>query len=105
MIRIFALAVAIAAASPALAADRMTLLLDWYVNPDHGPVIIAREKGYFADAGLDVEIIAPADPVRPAEDGSCRQGGPRHLLPAADPPPGGGRPAPEARWNACGNAA
>ncbi len=65
MIRILALAAAIALAFPALAADRMTLLLDWYVNPDHGPVIIAREKGYFADAGLDVEIVAPADPSAP----------------------------------------
>ncbi|WP_112309609.1 ABC transporter substrate-binding protein [Pseudogemmobacter bohemicus] len=50
---------------PALAQDSMTLILDWYVNPDHGPVIIAQEKGFFADAGLAVEIIAPADPTEP----------------------------------------
>jgi putative hydroxymethylpyrimidine transport system substrate-binding protein len=35
------------------------------VNPDHGPIIIAEEKGYFKDAGLEVEVIAPADPADP----------------------------------------
>lgn len=50
---------------PAMAADKMTVILDWFVNPDHGPIIIAEEKGYFADAGLEVEVIAPADPADP----------------------------------------
>jgi putative hydroxymethylpyrimidine transport system substrate-binding protein len=52
-------------ATPAGAADRLTLLLDWFVNPDHAPIIVADELGYFADAGLDVEIVAPADPNDP----------------------------------------
>lgn len=52
-------------AGPAMAADKMTLLLDWFINPDHGPIIVAQEKGYFAEQGLDVEIIAPADPSDP----------------------------------------
>ena len=47
------------------ANDKMTILLDWFVNPDHGPLIIAQEKGYFTDAGLEVEIVAPADPSAP----------------------------------------
>ena len=51
--------------APAAANDKITLLLDWFVNPDHGPIIIAEEKGYFKDAGLDVEVIAPADPADP----------------------------------------
>ena len=41
-------------------------MLDWFVNPDHGPLIIAEEKGFFATQGLDVElIVAPADPNDP----------------------------------------
>ena len=52
-------------ASPVLAADKMTVLLDWFVNPDHGPLIVAQEKGYFADQGLEVDIVAPADPSDP----------------------------------------
>lgn len=47
------------------AADKMTLILDWFINPDHGPIIIAEEKGYFKDQGLEVEVIAPADPSDP----------------------------------------
>lgn len=52
-------------ALPAQAADKMTLILDWFVNPDHGPIIVAQEKGYFADQGLEIEVIAPADPADP----------------------------------------
>lgn len=53
------------AASPAIAADKLTVLLDWFVNPDHAPLVLAREGGYFARHGLDVELIAPADPSAP----------------------------------------
>jgi putative hydroxymethylpyrimidine transport system substrate-binding protein len=59
------LCLALLAAAPARAADKLTLLLDWFVNPDHAPIIVAQERGYFADAGLEVEIIAPADPNDP----------------------------------------
>ena len=51
--------------TPVFAAEKMTLLLDWFVNPDHAPIIVAREKGFFADQGLEVEVIAPADPSDP----------------------------------------
>ena len=50
---------------PAPAAEKMTVILDWFVNPDHAPLIVAREKGFFEDAGLEVELIAPADPNDP----------------------------------------
>lgn len=52
-------------ASSAQAAERLTVLLDWFVNPDHAPLIVAQEQGYFAAHGLDVELIAPADPNDP----------------------------------------
>jgi putative hydroxymethylpyrimidine transport system substrate-binding protein len=52
-------------ATPSLAADKLTLILDWFVNPDHGPIVIAEEKGYFAEQGLEVEVVAPADPADP----------------------------------------
>ena len=60
-----ALCLGLALPAPARAADQLTLLLDWFVNPDHAPIIVAQELGYFADAGLEVEIIAPADPNDP----------------------------------------
>lgn len=60
-----ALLAGLALALPAGAQDRMTLILDWFVNPDHAPIILAQEQGYFADAGLEIEIITPADPTEP----------------------------------------
>ncbi|MDJ0612627.1 MAG: ABC transporter substrate-binding protein [Rhizobiaceae bacterium] len=55
----------IASTATSFAADKMTLILDWFINPDHGPIIIAEEKGYFKEQGLEVEVIAPADPSDP----------------------------------------
>ena len=60
-----ALVAALLAAAPAPAAERVTVLLDWFVNPDHGPLVVARDKGFFTDEGLEVELIAPADPNDP----------------------------------------
>ncbi|WP_229359804.1 ABC transporter substrate-binding protein [Ferrimonas aestuarii] len=52
----------------AVAENRsLTLMLDWFVNPNHGPVVIAQQKGYFAEQGLDVTIQEPADPSTPAK--------------------------------------
>jgi len=63
------LAIAIAALvlpiAGARAADKLTLLLDWFVNPDHAPLIVAAERGYFRARDLEVEMIAPADPNDP----------------------------------------
>ncbi len=53
------------AAAPARAAEKYTVLLDWFVNPDHAPLIVAHETGYFREAGLDVEFVAPANPNDP----------------------------------------
>lgn len=51
--------------SPARAADKLTVILEWFVNPDHAPLIVAKEKGFFAEAGLDVDLVPPADPNDP----------------------------------------
>jgi putative hydroxymethylpyrimidine transport system substrate-binding protein len=39
-----------------------TIILDWFVNPQHAPIIIAQEKGFFKQHGLAVKIIQPSDP-------------------------------------------
>lgn len=51
--------------STAFAAEKLTVMLDWFVNPDHGPLILAKEKGFFKARDLDVEFIAPSDPNDP----------------------------------------
>lgn len=52
-------------ALPAQAQDKLTVMLDWFVNPDHGPIVLAQELGYFAEEGLEVEIVTPSDPNEP----------------------------------------
>lgn len=39
--------------------DTLTVGLEWFLNPDHMPLIIGIEKGWFADAQLDVHMIEP----------------------------------------------
>ena len=46
-------------------AEKLTELLDWFVNPDHAPLFVAQEKGFFKARGLDVEFIAPSNPNDP----------------------------------------
>ncbi|MDR6818127.1 putative hydroxymethylpyrimidine transport system substrate-binding protein [Neorhizobium sp. 2083] len=52
----------LAAPASSQAADKLGVLLEWFVNPDHAPMVIAKERGLFADANLDVELIPPSDP-------------------------------------------
>ena len=47
------------------AAEKLTVYLDWFVNPDHAPLVIAETQGYFKEAGLEVELIPPSDPSAP----------------------------------------
>lgn len=61
----FLIATALAVCRPAMAAEKLTVLLDWFVNPNHGPLIVAREIGAYERAGLEVEFVPPADPTMP----------------------------------------
>ncbi|NYT73391.1 ABC transporter substrate-binding protein [Halomonas sp. QX-2] len=40
----------------------ITLMLDWYLSPQHAALVIAKERGLYAAQGLEVEIQSPADP-------------------------------------------
>ncbi|MCE2565312.1 ABC transporter substrate-binding protein [Komagataeibacter sp. FNDCF1] len=54
-------------ASPARAASQqVTVVLDWFLNADHASLLAAQYSGAFARHGLDVKLIAPADPGSPA---------------------------------------
>lgn len=55
----------VALAPQAARAEKLTILLDWFINPDHGPIIVALEKGFFAEEGLEVTLVEPADPNDP----------------------------------------
>ena len=47
------------------ASEKMTVVLDWFVNPDHGPLFVALEKGFFKQQGLDVSFQVPSNPNDP----------------------------------------
>jgi putative hydroxymethylpyrimidine transport system substrate-binding protein len=50
---------------PALAADKFTVILDWFVDTNHAALFAAQYCGAYKEAGLDVSIIPPADPDSP----------------------------------------
>jgi putative hydroxymethylpyrimidine transport system substrate-binding protein len=45
-----------------------TLDLDWYVNPDHAGIYSALDRGFFKQAGLDVQPEVPSDPSAPIRE-------------------------------------
>jgi len=43
------------------ANKKVTVILDYLPNTNHTGLYVAKDKGYFAEEGLDVEIIEPGD--------------------------------------------
>lgn len=41
--------------------EKVSVVLDWTPNTNHTGLYVAKEKGYFEDEGLDVEIIMPGE--------------------------------------------
>jgi len=61
MKRLAVLAVALAAAlsgttALAQAKDKVTLLLNWYTYSEHAPFYLGKERGYFDQEGIDLDI-------------------------------------------------
>jgi putative hydroxymethylpyrimidine transport system substrate-binding protein len=55
------------------AAQKLTLILDWFPNVDHLPIYAARQQGLFAKEGLEINIISPsgtADGLKMAASGN-----------------------------------
>ena len=42
-------------------AGKITFCLDWTPNTNHTGIFVAQEKGYYKDAGLDVEVVQPPE--------------------------------------------
>ena len=47
------------------ATEPFSLALDFYVNPDHAGIYTGLERGFFEQAGLDVQPQVPSDPSAP----------------------------------------
>lgn len=55
----------LASATYAAKPEKLRVILDWFPNPDHAPLIVAKQQGFFKREGLDVELIGPSDPTDP----------------------------------------
>jgi putative hydroxymethylpyrimidine transport system substrate-binding protein len=40
---------------------KIKLAIEWFLNPDHLPFIIAEREGYFSKHGIDFELIEPTE--------------------------------------------
>lgn len=47
--------------------ETLRLGLEWFLNPDHLPFLVAREKGWLDDAGLALELVEPQQHLDAAE--------------------------------------
>ena len=50
--------------APAAMRD-VTVLLDWFPNPDHVSLYVTKDQGLFDQAGLNVTLQPPSDPADP----------------------------------------
>ncbi len=76
---LLAAVLSLCAAPPAAnAADPVSVQLDWVVRGDHAPFFVAKAKGYFSGAGIDVTAIrrgtGTPDALRLVGNGSAEFG-------------------------------
>lgn len=38
---------------------KLTLALEWFLNPDHLPLIAGIELGWYSHAGLELKLVPP----------------------------------------------
>jgi NitT/TauT family transport system substrate-binding protein len=56
MFRALAAALVLLYAGAAQAADKVTLMLNWYVYSEHAPFFYGKAKGFYSDEGIDLDI-------------------------------------------------
>jgi putative hydroxymethylpyrimidine transport system substrate-binding protein len=66
MIRFVGAAAALFVAGTASGAP-LRVLLDFYPNPNHAPLYVAQARGFFAQAGVEVDLIPPTNPADPVK--------------------------------------
>jgi NitT/TauT family transport system substrate-binding protein len=49
--------IAVHLSAPVYAQERIKFGLDWVISGQHAPLFVAKEKGYYKEAGLDVTIL------------------------------------------------
>ncbi len=51
--------------SQSVQAKPLNVILDWFVNPDHAPLFVAQQQGFYKKFGISVNFIPPTDPSDP----------------------------------------
>jgi len=51
--------------TPKAAPEKITLMLDWFPNTNHSGLYVAQDQGYYAEEGLEVSIVQPAEGGNP----------------------------------------
>ena len=59
------------AAGSAQAADRVDLLLNWYLQGSHAQFFLGRERGFYADEGIELNIAEGRGSARAARSRSA----------------------------------
>jgi len=62
----------IAFAAAAVGRPTLRLSLDFFVNPNHVPLVLSHERGFFAEEGIDVELLVPGNPSDPVKLAASR---------------------------------
>lgn len=47
--------------------ESISLMLDWYISPQHAPILLAKARGHFQQQGLEVQLQSPGDPSLPTK--------------------------------------
>lgn len=71
MVRFLGVAIALSLVWTASGAP-LRVLLDFYPNPNHVPLYVAQALGFFASAGVEVDLVPPADPSDPVKLAAAR---------------------------------
>ncbi len=46
---------------------QVVVMLDWLSNPNHVPLFVAEQEGFFEEEGLNVELLIPGNPSDPVK--------------------------------------
>lgn len=52
---------------------KLRLGLEWFLNPDHVPLLVGLKQGWFADVNIDLELVEPSehiDAIAQIQDGT-----------------------------------
>ena len=62
----------VACAGVVVGRSSLHVSLDFFVNPNHVPLVVCQEMGFFAEEGIEVGLFVPANPSDPVKLAASR---------------------------------